>query len=75
MGVRGLVTLLGNETPLSLTLEIGLLLGKQEWCGRGQMQAPQPSQGSLPSNRGRVWRGQDADAILKIGKYLRATTN
>lgn len=39
------------------------------------MQAPQPSQGSLASTRGQVWRGQDADAILKIGKDLRATTN
>lgn len=30
VGVQGFVSLLGNETPLSLTLEIGLPLSKQE---------------------------------------------
>lgn len=72
MGVRGLVTLLGKETPLSLTLEIGMVSrnGVEEAKCRPLSQA----RAAFPPT-GRVWRGQDADAILKIGKYLRATTN
>lgn len=74
MGVRGLVTLLGKETPLSLTLDIGCYLVSRNGVEEAKCRPLSQARAAFPPT-GRVWRGQDADAILKIGKYLRATTN